>query len=249
MELQARPPHEPAEDESRFLIHSRVEITFILRAVLQAGEMVSTHFNQARDSALTALLFVDAQKGFFVFDAPSDPALVKSLLGSNRIAFVSRQDKIKIRWEATGVQSAQFEGMQALRAAIPDTLLKFQRREFYRAETPITRPVRCTIPLPEGGMVNVNLFDISLGGVGLTGFPEDFPREIGRELPGCTITLPDVGVLAVTLQIRNTLDVPLRDGKLNRRAGCMFRSLPSGADNMIQRYIIRLERERRARTV
>ena len=69
MELQARPTVEPAEDESRFQIHSRVEITFILRAVLQAGEMVSTHFSEGRDSALTALLFVEAQKGYFLFDA------------------------------------------------------------------------------------------------------------------------------------------------------------------------------------
>jgi len=247
MELQSRPNADPVEDESRFQIRSRVEISFILRAVLQAGEMVSSHFSEGRDSGLTALLFVEAQKGYFLFDAPSDPLLVKRLLASSRVAFVSRQDKIKIRWEVNGVQATEFEGRPALRAPLPESLLKFQRREFYRAETPLTRPVRCTIPLPEGGMINVNLFDISLGGVGLTGFPNDFSRDIGRELTGCTITLPDVGVLAVTLQIRNAVDLPLRDGKVNRRAGCMFRNLPSGTDNMIQRYIIRLERERRAR--
>ena len=134
-----------------------------------------------------------------------------------------------------------------LRAALPDMLLKLQRREFFRAETSVSRPVKCSIPLPDGGDLQVNLFDISLGGVGLTGFPDDYPIEIGKEVQGCTLTLPDVGVLAVTLQFRNAVDIPLRDGRVNHRAGCKFKSLPAGAENMVQRYIIRLERERRTK--
>lgn len=235
------------EDESRFQIHSRVEIGFILRSVLQQGEMVSAHFGGGRDSALTALLAVDPAKGFYVFDCPSDPLLVRSMLSSNKVSFVSRQDKIRVRWEVGSVQSTEFEGRPALRAALPDMLMKLQRREFFRAETSVSRPVKCSIPLPDGGDLQVNLFDISLGGVGLTGFPDDYPIEIGKEVQGCTLTLPDVGVLAVTLQFRNAVDIPLRDGRVNHRAGCKFKSLPAGAENMVQRYIIRLERERRTK--
>lgn len=235
------------EDESRFQIHSRVEIGFILRSVLQQGEMISVRFGGGSDSALTALLAVDPAKGFYVFDVPSDPALQRRLLAANRISFVSRQDKITVRWEVGSIQAVEHGGHPALRAPLPEMLLKLQRREFFRAETSVSRPVKCSIPLADGGDLQVNLFDISLGGVGLTGFPDDYPLEIGRDIQGCTITLPEIGVLAVTLQFRNSTEIPLRDGRVIRRAGCKFKSLPTGAENMIQRYIIRLERERRAK--
>lgn len=100
------------EDESRFQIHSRVEIGFILRSVLQQGEMVSAHFGGGRDSALTALLAVDPAKGFYVFDCPSDPQLVRSMLSSNKVSFVSRQDKIRVRWKSAASSRPSSRGDQ-----------------------------------------------------------------------------------------------------------------------------------------
>lgn len=235
------------DDDSRFQIHSRTEIGFILRGAMTAGEMVSTHFSGGRESFVTALLAVDAKQGYCVLDAAGDPAMNRRLCASDRVAFVSRHDKIKIRWEVSQVAAATFEGKPALKTRLPDTLLKFQRREFYRAETPVVRPVKCSIPLEAGKVVQASLFDISLGGVGLTGFPDDFDLDIGRDLPGCTITLPEIGVITVTLQIRNAPEMTLRDGRVSRRAGCMFLRPPPGTETLVQRYIIRLERERRAK--
>lgn len=236
-----------SEDEARYQIHSRVEIGFILRSAMQAGEMVSARFNEGRDSFVTALLAVDTASGACLIDASSDDGLNARMCNSNRISFVSRQDKIKIRWDAHRARMATFEGRPAITVPMPDSLLKFQRREFFRAETPVMRPIRCTIPLPEKRRLDVNLFDISLGGVGLTGFPDSFAIEVGQDLKSCTITLPEVGVLSVTLQVRNVTETTLRDGRVTRRVGCMFIGLPAGADTIIQRYIIRLERERRAK--
>ncbi len=237
----------PMEDESRYQIHSRVAIGFILRSAMQAGEMVSAHFNEGRDSFVTALLAVDPATGVCVVDASTDDALNTRMCNSSRISFVSRQDKIKIRWEVPRARMASFEERPAIKVPMPDSLLKFQRREFFRAETPVMRPVRCALPLPEKRRLDVNLFDISLGGVGLTGFPDSFVVDVGQELKGCTITLPEVGVLSVTLQVRNVTETVLRDGRVTRRVGCMFIGLAAGADTIIQRYIIRLERERRSK--
>lgn len=240
-----RPPS-AQDDESRFLIQSRMEITFILRAIMQAGEMVAIHFNSGRDNAITALLSVDEPRGHFVFDCPSDPAVLRRMLTASKVSFLSRQDRIKVRWDSTSAQEVSFQGRPAVRLPLPQTLLKFQRREFFRAELPIARPIKCTIPLAEGGTIEVNLVDISLGGIGLTGFPATFPLDAETELTGCTITLPDLGILAVTLAVRSTIEIERPDGKIVRRAGCKFVGLPATAENMIQRFIIRLERERRS---
>ncbi|MBK8016368.1 MAG: flagellar brake protein [Betaproteobacteria bacterium] len=236
----------PEEDESRFLIHSRVEIGFILRGAMMAGDRDGPL--QCRQGIVRdGLLAVDLQNGICVVDAAKDDGLNRRLASSDRIAFVSRHDKIKIRWEVDRSKLAEFEGRPALYIPLPPRLLKFQRREFFRAETPVLRPVKCTIPVENQKPVVVPLFDISLGGVGLTGFPESVPVEVGTEFAGCTITLPELGVLSVTLQVRNVVDIPLRDQRVTRRVGCMFVNVPPGTDTVIQRYIIRLERERKSK--
>ncbi|MGE0704748.1 MAG: flagellar brake protein [Vicinamibacterales bacterium] len=235
------------DDDSRYRIHSRIEIAAILRGVMRDGEMVSAHFNGGRDSFVTALMAVDANVGACIFDASNDDALNARLVASNRISFVSRHDRIKVRWEVKAAQSVDFDGHRAIRTALPESMLKFQRREFYRAETPVMRPVKCAVVLDNGKLLEVNLFDISLGGVGLTGFPATFNLEVGRELSDCTLTLPEVGVLAVSLRVRNAMEIAHPDGRITQRAGCQFLGLPPGAEKMIQRYIMRLEKERRAR--
>jgi c-di-GMP-binding flagellar brake protein YcgR len=47
--------------------------------------------------------------------------------------------------------------------------------------------------------------------------------------------------------VRNSFPVTLRNGSVIKRTGCAFLNLPSGQQAMIQRYIIRLERDRRAK--
>lgn len=235
-------------DDERFLVESRVEIAFILRCAMNEGAMAVVSFNQGRDSFVTAVLSVDGAAGHYVIDASQDEAVNQRLALASRILFSSYQGKVRIQWEADRARAVSFEGHPAMLIPLPAVLRKYQRREYFRAETPVMRPVQCTIPLEEGRSVVANLFDISLGGVGLTGLPADFPIEIGREFPGCTIVLPEFGVLSVTLQIRNADEVALRDDRVLRRAGCAFVGLPPGADSMIQRYIIRLERDRRYRT-
>jgi c-di-GMP-binding flagellar brake protein YcgR len=47
--------------------------------------------------------------------------------------------------------------------------------------------------------------------------------------------------------VRNSFPVTLRSGAVIKRTGCAFLDLPSSQQAMIQRYIIRLERDRRAK--
>jgi c-di-GMP-binding flagellar brake protein YcgR len=235
------------DDDDRFLVRSRVEIAFILKAVMQAGEIVTAYFNDGKDFAITALLSVDGAAGFAILDASKELAANRRLLSSGRIAFVTSQDKVKIQFAVTSVASIEFEGRPALQVPLPETLLKFQRREYYRVPTPVAKPLKCIVPRAGEAPLSLAVVDISLGGVCLTGYPEDTVIEPGMMLENCRIDLVDVGTLTTSLQVRNTFEVPLRNGAVSRRAGCMFFKLPPASEAMIQRYIIRLERDRRAR--
>jgi c-di-GMP-binding flagellar brake protein YcgR len=44
-----------------------------------------------------------------------------------------------------------------------------------------------------------------------------------------------------------TFEITLKNGRLTHRAGCRFIDLPPSVETAIQRYIIQVDRERRAR--
>jgi c-di-GMP-binding flagellar brake protein YcgR len=61
--------------------------------------------------------------------------------------------------------------------------------------------------------------------------------------------LPGTGEFAVGLNVCTTFEITLKNGRLTHRAGCQFIDLPSSVETAIQRYIIQVDRERRARYV
>ena len=113
---------------------------------------------------------------------------------------------------------------------------------------PVTNPLRCQIPLPAGGCVDTIIGDISLGGVSLIGEYAELRLEPGTAFKDCRIELPKVGAVNTELAIRNSFLMTLRSGTVIRRTGCAFVRLPADQEAMLQRYIIRLERDLRAKT-
>ena len=71
--------------------------------------------------------------------------------------------------------------------------------------------------------------------------------EVGQLFEGCRIVLPEVGTITAKLAVRSSFQITLKNGNVTRRTGCAFVELNPTQQAMIQRYIIRLERERRAR--
>lgn len=237
----------PAEtDDDRFTVSSPVEVAFILRAVMEAGEMVTAYLDEGRDFIITAIVAVDRDAGEVLFDASKHTFSDRRLARGGDVRFVTVQDRIKIQFDSSQARVSNWQGSRVLRIPLPGSLLKFQRREYFRVDTPVMKPVRCRLVLPEGP-VDVHLVDISLGGVCLTGYPDSLLVEPGRLFEGCRIDLGDGGKLTADLLVRTSSEIRLRNGAVSRRAGCMFTRLPPGAEAVLQRYIIRLERDRRVK--
>ncbi|MCW5624776.1 MAG: flagellar brake protein [Burkholderiales bacterium] len=244
--MTASSPDDDDRDVDRFTIRSKVEIAFVLRAVLQAGATVTAYFGESRNFIITALLAVDTDEQCLLLDAAQVASANARLTHGGKIRFETHQDRIRILFDASSVESAEFEGRPAFRVPMPDSLRKFQRREFFRLETPVAKPLRCSMTLPDGTRFEATLVDIGLGGICISGFPESVRLESGMECPSCHIALPEVGAITTPVQIRNVLQVPLRNGTVSRRAGCKFLRLPPASETLVQRYINRLERDRRA---
>jgi flagellar brake protein len=238
-ELSATP------DDSRFLVDSSLEILRTFRGLITHREMVSAFFNAGRDLLLTTVLAIDPEAGSVVLDCGSNPQLNRRILDAEKIIFVTSLDKVKVQWVSHALESTLFEGREAFRIRVPQQILQLQRREYYRLTTPLINPLICRIPIPQGGVVEVALADISAGGIGvIIAKPFGVMFEVGTLFSGCRVELPGTGTAEFTLSIQSIWEVTLKNGNKSLRAGCQFVDMRSGVQSLIQRYIIKLERER-----
>lgn len=232
-------------DDSRFLVHSSLEIVRTFRGLISRNEMVSAFFNAGNELLLTSVLAVDPHANTAMLDYGSNSAINQRILKSEKIIFVTSLDSVKVQWVSNHIESDTYEGRDAFRIAIPTQILRLQRREYYRLTMPVINPLKCRIPAAEGTMLEVALADIGAGGIGIIiAQPHEAGFEMGATFPGCRVELPGVGTAEFTLSIQSTWEVTMKNGNKSLRAGCQFIDMRPGMQALIQRYIIKLERER-----
>jgi c-di-GMP-binding flagellar brake protein YcgR len=182
-----------------------------------------------------------------MLDYGSNDTLNKRILKAEKITFVTSLDSVKVQWVSSQVATDTFDGRDAFRIALPSQVLRLQRRECYRLNTPLVSPLKCQIPTGEGTSAEAVLADISAGGIGIIIPPlTGVVFESGAVFPGCRIELPGIGSAEFTISVQSTWEVTMKNGHKNMRAGCQFIDMRPGIQSLIQRYIIKLERERLA---
>src|SRR4051812_39957445 len=158
------------ENWHNFQVESRKEIVTILRSVGDKKQLVRLLIHGEADVCVTSVLDVDQDAGVVILDCSIDPAQNKRILAASRIGFETSLDKIRIMFNITSIKETMYKNGPALKLAIPESLIRLQRREYYRMATPVSNPVRCIITLPEeqgGEAENFPLADISCGGIAL----------------------------------------------------------------------------------
>ena len=231
-------------------VTSRREIVALLRGIFAKNQLIRMLIHGEADVCVTSILHVDADNDSLVLDYSINKEQNARILAAGRVLFETSLDKIRILFAADQVRESAFEGGTALRIAIPDSLIRLQRREYYRMATPVSNPVRAVVPMPpelgEGNMV-FPLADISCGGIAILDNKLLLGNTIGIHFADVRIDLPDIGAVQTGLEVRNSLDMTLLNNKSNRRLGCAFVDITRGNLALVQRYITKLERERNAR--
>ncbi|MBP9217299.1 MAG: flagellar brake protein [Sterolibacterium sp.] len=244
---------EPVRQEAGqdYFLRTRIEILGVLNTMAQQGTMMTAYFNQGRDFMMTAVLRVIDEKNALVLDASNDAEMNRHFQQADKVICVSNLDRIKIQFVLGGVRAVQFEGRSAFVAAIPQALMRLQRRNDYRVSLPTLQPLAGVIQLPRPQAtplpVEVNVTDISGGGVGFVTKSYDVELSSGMVLPGCRINLPGVGVITVDLRVCSLGTVTAKNGTRHKRAGCQFENIDGKMHMSVQRFILKLEREQSAR--
>ncbi|WP_338849036.1 flagellar brake protein [Massilia sp. W12] len=237
------------ENWHNYQIQSRREIIALLRSIGEKNQLLRLLINGEADVAVTSILDVDVDEEEVIIDCAVSRDQNQRIISARRLGFETTLDKIRILFWCDRVYEAEYAGRPALSFPIPDSLIRLQRRDLYRVETPLTNPVRCVITLPDelGGVQNFPLTDISGGGIAITDEKMVLDNTIGRRYENCRIDLKDVGTVVVTLEVRGSMEQKLLNGKVNRRIGCQFVNLSRQMSALVQKFITKLERERNAR--
>lgn len=240
----------PADNlQENFGVTSPIEIQFILKAIQQEKSLLSLFPERSSQFVLSSILAIESEKNLLVIDIGNGETKNELVLKANTVTCVTKQNRVKIEFSCKKLQRIQFDGRPAFATSIPTSLLRFQRRNFYRIMTPVSNPAICLIPMPtDNGQQDdavFNLFDISCGGMALIDQHFALDLEPGKVFAGCQVRLSEEDEVIVTAAIRNSYSMTLKNGLSCQRAGCEFMGLSENSRMLIQRYIIRLEQQER----
>lgn len=243
-------PDAASADHGRYLIHSRLEIAAILESLAKSGTLVTAYFYGGSDFILTSVAAVQPEQNRVYVDYGADTAANQRALLAGKITFVAAQARIKVQFFSASLRAARLGGRELFEMAIPATLLRLQRREYFRIATPLTRPLLCRIPpfaAPAQVPAELTVVDISCGGIAIIDSGNPAGIEAGARFDGCRVQLPQLGEVTTGIKVQTMFDVTFRNGTKHRRAGCEFVDMRERDRALIQRYISRLERERKDR--
>jgi c-di-GMP-binding flagellar brake protein YcgR len=239
-----------SDDEySKFLLRHKNEILPVLRGLITHVSQVTMFFNEGRDMVLTSIVRLDDDA--MVLDLGPNSELNRKALEAAKLFCITQLDKVKIQFLLRGLSLTDDGGRQAFKTALPETVLRLQRREYFRLALPITRPLSMLVPMKQldgtQKTLDLQVGDLSGGGLAIVNLPLTVQIEIGMEFQGCRLDLPEVGLITTGLRVCSLMDTRSRGGATLHRAGCEFFNLPGPQATLIQRYIIKIERERKAR--
>lgn len=246
-EVALKVEHFYHDEDIELRIFSRKEMLSILQSIADQGTRVALYFGGEQTFILTTLLGAN-EHGMWLDVGPFPPEN-KQLLLSDKITFVSVHQHVKVQFTANDIENDLFENNEAFYLELPDYLLRIQRREFFRTTIPAATLVKCIIPTPPECsddpvvMREIPIVDISGGGIGLLCEKDETTLLPEKVFLDCKITLPDVGILTVTIEVRNGIDFTTPNNVVHKHVGCRFLHLNNQTNLLLQRYIARLQSE------
>jgi len=236
-----------------YLVHSRMEVASLFYTLVKEKPLVSMLINHGSEAVVTSILHFDDKKNVVIVDGAPNEELNKRIVSSDSVSFESSLDNIRILFFSSHVKTCIFNESPALSFKLPETLVRLQRRDFYRVKTPILNPIKCTIQIPDrSGKVSktvcANVQNISAGGLSLADDQKALDSTQGRRFSNCRIDIPGSTPIVVTLQVKSSQEITFANGKSILVVGCMFVDMPNNVLSLVQRYITKLEREQNARS-
>ncbi len=245
------PPSGGNLSANRYAIWSKSEILHILNSIQEQNVLVNLSAETSGDVFLSSLIAVDDHNNTMVLDPSQNRAVNDRFVNGQTILFETMLDQVRVYFRADRAWHCLHGGEACLCLRIPESVIRLQRRDYYRVHLPSSKPVLCLIPPQvESGLdapVSATVEDIGLGGIAVVYLDNASNIGHGTMLKNCRFTLPGIGEVSADLEVRNVTHVKRKSGPGKIRLGCRFDDIDNQLQNALQRYIIKLECERRAK--
>lgn len=246
-------PRLDAELYARFRIDSQAEILALLRALHEARCPIVLGFATER-RIVSRVLAVQPQSARLVLDFGADADDNRALIATGQALAETQLQQVSVQFELDALRRIELSDGPALEAALPARALRLQRREAYRVPTPVLKPLLLRVPAQTHcrQAAQMRVLDISTGGLGTVCETAQYLPEAGTVLDGCMLELPDTGLIVADIEVRHVDRIEHgenADGANDRthgqrvQCGLRFLSLAPRMATLIQRYVLKLERE------
>lgn len=237
---------------AHFLLTREIDILSYLRTLEKQHAIVTVYVDDGETFFLSSILAVNDAQGRLFLDPANNNEIRRQAENAPQLTLTAILDKVKIQIRIVNRQTVTHDGHPAIAIPLPKVMLRLQRREFFRLQTPDAEALQCKISRTRDNrtpqILNLPLLDISGGGISLKGTPHHASQFlVGEIFRDCRLEIPEEGSISVNLCVRETITLDTRNGQPYLRIGCEFVSLPGTRLAQIQRYITRMERERKAR--
>lgn len=227
-----------------FRLTSRSEIVGLLKRLVDERCLVTLSGPQG-GSFMTLLQDVDVTHQRLQFSSDDGHDQLDALLEQGEVAAVAYLDRVKIQFDLDGVHEVRSAAGKHLRAAWPDVLYRFQRRDAFRVQ-PLGQKVpmlHCRHPATAGLELHLRVLDLSLGGMGLF-LPEGVPPlPTGVQIGPCRLDLDDQTSLVIEMVVQHVTAIhPQTRGV---RLGCALLNVDR-IDRSLGDYINQTQKRRAA---
>ena len=236
-----------SEIEDRFHVTGQKPVQFLLAGLAKQREQCLVLFNEGNTHFLSLLIACPADEDTLYFDCSGSKEINQGLLEAKKVTFVAKPEGIHIQFVTGPARRVTLNGVETFAVKLPPHIVRMQRREYFRMETPRINPLTLSVQLPNLGIQRWPVHDLSIAGMGVS---LDSPIESlasGTILEQCMLRLPDEKTdMRLSLEARCCKEIFSSNGKTSWRLGLRFVRLNRGDEAKIQRYIAHLEHERRS---
>lgn len=247
LKLLSEPP--PGDDESCY-VDSTLGIISILRSVAASGTRAAAYLDAGETFIHTTLLSVEQQPLMFLFEKGPDAAINELALSARKLTLVTSDRGVPVQFSCPRPALTRFEGADAFRAALPERVLRLQRREYYRLDgSPVHTLLQCTLVRGDEdtpALLKPAVMDVSCGGLALA-LPTTQPVLHEGTRHACTIAIPVLGGIEVVVEVHTSRKITLPTGAAAVRYGVKFLNLEVRYTALLQRYIVDQERVKKTR--
>lgn len=234
---------------SDFEVSSKRQILAYLSAMKEKKQLLEVRPTGSTLTSLSAIMEIDEDQGTILIDNLKDELIKRRVIEAGSIDIEGFLDHIKISFTTEVSEACEYDGRPAISLAIPEVLIRLQRREFYRVPTPLINPVLCKVPATSWeGTTSIELpvKNISSGGILVLDETMQINPAVGKIYKNCIIYISAAENFLADLEVRNSYSTVTAGGHMGNKIGLAFARIDGKSENVLQKYINRLELEQRS---